>query len=179
MLRLRRQTYQQVVRTGDFVKKTQENMGTPVAADAPWNSSPLLESSCPKPSPAGQARPATSIHTCAPNVRPFSSRSPHKEDLVLLRPRRPKYSAGREDRRFCEENPGEDGHTCGSRCTLEQLATARVPHLDWLALPDHCFTAAKTAKRTQKQVCPHAPRSGAKCCGRNACREAQGGSPAR
>eukprot|EP00964_Phaeocystis_antarctica_P117576 scaffold81392_cov43-Phaeocystis_antarctica.AAC.1 len=58
-------------------------------------------------------------------------------------------------------------------------ATARVPHLDWLALPDHCFTAAGTAKRTQKQVCPHAPRSGAKCCGRNACREAQGGSPAR
>ena len=118
------------------------------------HSSPLLESSCPKPSPAGQARPATSIHTCAPNVRPFSSRSPHKEDLVLLRPRRQKYSAGREDRRFCEENPGEDGHTCGSRCTLEQLATARVPHLDWLALPDHCFTAAKTAKRTQKQALP-------------------------
>ena len=40
VLRLRRQKYQQVVRTGDFVKKTQKNMGTPVAADAPWSSSP-------------------------------------------------------------------------------------------------------------------------------------------
>ena len=40
------------------------------------HSSPLLESSCPKPSPAGQARPATSIHTCAPKVRPFFSRPP-------------------------------------------------------------------------------------------------------
>ena len=49
-----------------------------------------------------------------------------------------------------------------------------MPHLDWLALPDHCFTAAETAKRTQKQVCPHAPRSGAKCCGRNACAEVRG-----
>ena len=85
-----------------------------------------------------------------------------------------KISADRQDRRFREGNPGEDGHTCGSRCTLEQLATARVPHLDWLALPDHCFTAAETAKRTQKQVCPHAPRSGAKCCGRNACAEVRG-----
>ena len=40
------------------------------------HSSPLLESSCPKPSPAGQARPATSIHTFAPKVRPFFSRPP-------------------------------------------------------------------------------------------------------
>ena len=40
VLRLRRQKYQQVVKTGDFVKKTQKNMGTPVAADAPWSSSP-------------------------------------------------------------------------------------------------------------------------------------------
>ena len=37
---LRRQKYQQDVRTGDFMKKTQKNMGTPAAADAPWSSSP-------------------------------------------------------------------------------------------------------------------------------------------
>ena len=99
----------------------------------------------------------------------------HKEDIVFLAPAAAKISTDRQDRRYREENPGEDGHTYDSRCTLEQLATARVPHLGWLALQDHCFTAAETAKRTQKQVCPHAPRSGAKCCGRDACREAQGG----
>ena len=75
--------------------------------------------------------------------------------------------------------------------TAHRRPTARVPRLlhaclTWTVVGSttafHCFTAAETAKLThtkQVRLCPHAPRSGAKCCGRNACREAQGGSPAR
>eukprot|EP00964_Phaeocystis_antarctica_P007310 scaffold3968_cov36-Phaeocystis_antarctica.AAC.1 len=50
----------------------------------------LRVAASPKPSPAGQARPATSIHTCAPTVRPSSSSCSSfflcatKEDLVFL-----------------------------------------------------------------------------------------------
>ena len=192
------------------------------------HSSPLLESSCPKPSPAGQARPATSIYTCALKVRPFFPRPPHKEDLVYLAPAAAKISARRQDRRFHEESlpwsplvyspelvqvvseiPSRAFVTATVWCvpffgtvglfnklkrkkTQKNMGTPAAADAPWSSSPQHaCLTWAGWLYRTtasqpprlqnapQKQVCPHAPRSGAKCCGRNACPEAPGGSPAR
>eukprot|EP00964_Phaeocystis_antarctica_P011553 scaffold6393_cov60-Phaeocystis_antarctica.AAC.2 len=94
------------------------------------HSSPLLESSCPKPSPAGQARPTTSVHTCAPKVRPFFRAPPNKEDLVYLAPAAAKISAGRQDRRFREENPGGHVGVAGGDCRNEVVdASFLVPVL--------------------------------------------------
>ena len=93
------------------------------------HSSPLLESSCPKPSPAGQARPATPIRTFAPKVRPFFSRPPpHKEDLIHVAPAAANISAGRQDRRFSEENPGGHVGVAGGDCRNEVVdASFLVP----------------------------------------------------
>ena len=85
--------------------------------------------------------------------------------FLILAPAAAKISADRQDRDFVKKTQDkmDTPVAADARCTLEQLATARVPHLGWLALQDHCFTAAETAKRTQKQVCPQISRLSLPC----------------
>eukprot|EP00964_Phaeocystis_antarctica_P121044 scaffold84750_cov50-Phaeocystis_antarctica.AAC.2 len=112
---------------GEIVRQFYAGSGRGQGVSQGSGSSPQLESSCPKPSPAGQARPATSIHTYAPKGQAFFFAPPPRRIDRFYAPAAAKISADRQDRRVRQENPKEDGHTCGSRCTLEQLATARVP----------------------------------------------------
>ena len=93
------------------------------------HSSPLLESSCPKPSPAGQARSAASIHTCAPKVRPFFSRLPPQRGFRFsLRLRQQKYQQTFRTGDFV-------------RKAQENMGTPVTAYAPWSSSPKHaCLT---------------------------------------